>query len=41
MMLEFLMTRQNDKDKAVIRNARGLRFLVVLEAWDHEDAGGR
>lgn len=40
MMLEFLMTRQNDKDKAVIRNAMGLRFLVVLEAWDHEDAGG-
>jgi superfamily II DNA/RNA helicase/very-short-patch-repair endonuclease len=31
MMLELLMTRQNDVDKAVMRNARGLRFLVLDE----------
>ncbi|MEF8727487.1 MAG: DEAD/DEAH box helicase [Accumulibacter sp.] len=31
MMLELLMTRQDDKDKAVIRNAKGLRFLVLDE----------
>ncbi|WP_291992800.1 DEAD/DEAH box helicase [Candidatus Accumulibacter sp. ACC003] len=31
MMLQLLMTRQDDKDKAVIRNARGLRFLVLDE----------
>ncbi len=31
MMLELLMTRQSDIDKAVMRNARGLRFLVLDE----------
>jgi ATP-dependent helicase YprA (DUF1998 family) len=31
MMLELLMTRQTDIDKAVMRNARGLRFEVAPE----------
>ncbi len=31
MMLELLMTRQNDIDKAVMRNPKGLRFLVLDE----------
>ena len=30
-MLELLMTRQNDLDRKVIENCRGLRFVVLDE----------
>jgi len=40
MMLELLMTRQDDKDKAVIRNARGLRFLVLDELHTYRGRQG-
>lgn len=40
MMLELLMTRQDDKDKAVMRNARGLRFLVLDELHTYRGRQG-
>src|SRR5574340_663504 len=40
MMLELLMTRQDDKDKAVIRNARGLRYLVLDELHTYRGRQG-
>ncbi|ARL49461.1 helicase superfamily protein [Burkholderia pseudomallei] len=40
MMLELLMTRQDDKDKAVIRNAHGLRFLVLDELHTYRGRQG-
>jgi hypothetical protein len=40
MMLELLMTRQDDKDKAVIRNAQGLRFLVLDELHTYRGRQG-
>ena len=40
MMLELLMTRQDDKDKAVIRNAMGLRFLVLDELHTYRGRQG-
>ncbi|AXF09995.1 DEAD/DEAH box helicase [Paraburkholderia graminis] len=40
MMLELLMTRQDDKDKAVIRNAEGLRFLVLDELHTYRGRQG-
>jgi Lhr-like helicase/very-short-patch-repair endonuclease len=40
MMLELLMTRQDDKDKAVIKNALGLRFLVLDELHTYRGRQG-
>ncbi|WP_153146444.1 DEAD/DEAH box helicase [Dechloromonas sp. H13] len=40
MMLELLMTRQDDMDKAVIRNAKGLRFLVLDELHTYRGRQG-
>jgi len=40
MMLELLMTRQDDKDKAVIRNAGGLQFLVLDELHTYRGRQG-
>ena len=40
MMLELLMIRQDDKDKAVIRNAKGLRFLVLDELHTYRGRQG-
>lgn len=40
MMLELLLTRQNDIDKAVIRNAKGLRFLVLDELHTYRGRQG-
>lgn len=40
MMLELLMTRQDDKDKAVIRNAKGLQFLVLDELHTYRGRQG-
>jgi ATP-dependent helicase YprA (DUF1998 family) len=40
MMLELLMTRQNDIDKAVMRNAKGLRFLVLDELHTYRGLQG-
>lgn len=40
MMLELLMTRQDDKDKAVIRHAKGLRFLVLDELHTYRGRQG-
>ncbi len=40
MMLELLMTRQSDIDKAVMRNARGLRFLVLDELHTYRGRQG-
>jgi len=40
MMLELLMTRQDEKDKAVIRNAKGLRFLVLDELHTYRGRQG-
>lgn len=40
MMLELLMTRQNDIDKAVMRNATGLRFLVLDELHTYRGRQG-
>lgn len=40
MMLELLMIRQDDKDKAVIRNARGLQFLVLDELHTYRGRQG-
>lgn len=40
MMLELLMTRQNDIDKAVMRNAKDLRFLVLDELHTYRGRQG-
>lgn len=40
MMLELLMTRQDDKDKAVIRNAKDLEFLVLDELHTYRGRQG-
>lgn len=40
MMLELLMTRQDDKDKAVVRNAKGLRYLVLDELHTYRGRQG-
>ncbi len=40
MMLELLMTRQNDIDKAVMRNAKGLRFLILDELHTYRGRQG-
>ncbi|AMO54593.1 hypothetical protein GZ77_24715 [Endozoicomonas montiporae] len=40
MMLELLMIRQDDKDKAVIRNAKGLEFLVLDELHTYRGRQG-
>jgi len=40
MMLELLMTRQDDKDKAVIRNSKGLQFLVLDELHTYRGRQG-
>jgi len=40
MMLELLMTRQSDVDKAVMCNAKGLRFLVLDELHTYRGRQG-
>lgn len=40
MMLELLMTRQNDIDRAVMRHAKGLRFLVLDELHTYRGRQG-
>jgi hypothetical protein len=40
MMLELLMTRQDDLDRAVIRNCEGLRFLVLDELHTYRGRQG-
>src|SRR5690606_38817549 len=40
MMLELLMTRQDELDKAVIRNCQGLRFLVLDELHTYRGRQG-
>lgn len=40
MMLELLMTRQNQNDRAVIANARGMRFLVLDELHTYRGRQG-
>ncbi len=40
MMLELLLTRQNDLDKAVMRNAQGLKFLVLDELHTYRGRQG-
>jgi hypothetical protein len=40
MMLELLMTRQNDLDRAVIGNARGLNFIVLDELHTYRGRQG-
>lgn len=40
MMLELLMTRQNDLDKTVIRAAKGLKFLVLDELHTYRGRQG-
>lgn len=40
MMLELLMTRQDDVDRAVIENARGLSFLVLDELHTYRGRQG-
>ncbi len=40
MMLELLMTRQNEIDKAVMRNAKGLHFLVLDELHTYRGRQG-
>ena len=40
MMLELLVIQQNDIDKAVMRNAKGLRFLVLDELHTHRARQG-
>lgn len=40
MMRGLLMIRQNDIDKAVMRNAKGLRFLVLDELHAHRARQG-
>lgn len=40
MMLELLMTRQNELDRAVIENARGLNFIVLDELHTYRGRQG-
>ena len=40
MMLELLMTRQNERDKAVIRHSNGLQFLVLDELHTYRGRQG-
>jgi len=40
VMLELIMTRQDDVDKAVVRNARGLSFLVLDELHTYRGRQG-
>lgn len=40
MMLELLMTRQNHSDRAVIANAKGMRFLVLDELHTYRGRQG-
>ncbi|MEO9586396.1 MULTISPECIES: DEAD/DEAH box helicase [Marinobacter] len=40
MMLELLMTRQNERDKAVIRHSKGLQFLVLDELHTYRGRQG-
>ena len=40
MMLELLMTRQNDLDRKVIENCRGLRFIVLDELHTYRGRQG-
>src|SRR5690606_26898192 len=40
MMLELLMTRQNEVDKAVIENAQGLDFIVLDELHTYRGRQG-
>lgn len=40
MMLELLMTRQNERDKAVIRHSHGLQFLVLDELHTYRGRQG-
>ena len=40
MMLELLMTRQNERDKAVIRHSQGLQFLVLDELHTYRGRQG-
>lgn len=40
MMLELLMTRQNDLDKTVVKAANGLRFLVLDELHTYRGRQG-
>ncbi|WP_348758363.1 DEAD/DEAH box helicase [Candidatus Methylocalor cossyra] len=40
MMLELLMTRQDDKDQAIMRHAAGLRFLVLDELHTYRGRQG-
>ncbi len=40
MMLELLMTRQDDLDRAVIDNARGLEFLILDELHTYRGRQG-
>ena len=40
MMLELIMTRQEETDKAVVRNAKGLKFLVLDELHTYRGRQG-
>jgi len=40
MMLELIMTRQDDTDRAIVRQARGLRFLVLDELHTYRGRQG-
>ena len=40
MMLELLMTRQSELDKAVIENCRGLKFIVLDELHTYRGRQG-
>lgn len=40
MMLELLMTRQSERDKAVIRHSQGLQFLVLDELHTYRGRQG-
>jgi DEAD/DEAH box helicase domain-containing protein len=40
MMLELILTRQNETDQAVVRAARGLRFLVLDELHTYRGRQG-
>ncbi len=40
MMLELIMTRQNDTDKAIVRHAKGLQFLVLDELHTYRGRQG-
>lgn len=40
MMLELLLTRQTDRDKAILQNCRGLEFLVLDELHTYRGRQG-